>query len=342
VSELAIRSHADVAAASAESLLAFSREARQHVEDVQDLDQCLDLNAILAAVEKRLRQMGQDRRDAEAGQTEYLMRGGVILGPAEHGGDRRSEDFKSLDGDLNRQLRWIMRRLAANAQQVQLWIAGAEKSSVKPSAILRYLKQMEEESRLADSPEAPPQPDIRLGDFRTALADVEPGTVDLILTDPPYAAASVWLYDELGEWAAKVLKPGGSLVCYAGQSMLPEILFAMREHLRYWWMFAVPHHHGGQQLPGKWVICEWKPVLWFVREHRAGRSYIGDRLQGSRPLKVEHDWAQGLGEVFYLVSQLTEPGQLVIDPFAGSGTFGYAALQLDRRFIGADLGREVS
>jgi DNA modification methylase len=35
-----------------------------------------------------------------------------------------------------------------------------------------------------------------------------------------------------------------------------------------------------------------------------------------------------------LIADFTEPGELVLDPFAGSGTTGVAALRLGRRFLG--------
>jgi len=38
----------------------------------------------------------------------------------------------------------------------------------------------------------------------------------------------------------------------------------------------------------------------------------------------------------YLVETYSEPGGLVVDPYAGSGTFGAAALELGRRFLGAE------
>ena len=38
-----------------------------------------------------------------------------------------------------------------------------------------------------------------------------------------------------------------------------------------------------------------------------------------------------------LVRQSSEPGQLVADPFMGSGSVGIAALRLGRRFTGTDL-----
>lgn len=179
--------------------------------------------------------------------------------------------------------------------------------------------------------------DLRSGDFRDVLADIPDGSVDLILTDPPYGDAATPIYGSLAKFADRVLVDGGSLVCYSGQSVLPDVFNQMTPHLRYWWTLALEHTHGGQQFPGKWVMVEWKPILWFVKEHRRGRGYVADRVRGTRPDKDTHEWAQGIEEVKYLIEQLTDPGNLVVDPFAGSGSFGVAAVHLGRHFIGADL-----
>jgi 16S rRNA G966 N2-methylase RsmD len=180
--------------------------------------------------------------------------------------------------------------------------------------------------------------DIRRGNFQDVLADVEDGSVDLVVTDPPYGDNFTQLYEDLAQWASAKLKPGGSLVAYVGQANLPDVLSVMGRHLRYWWTLALVHKHGAQQLPGKWVMIEWKPVVWFVKDHRSGRLYVADRMSGSKPRKDLHEWAQGVDEVSYLIEQLTDAGQLVVDPFAGSGSFGYAALELGRHFIGAENG----
>ena len=185
-------------------------------------------------------------------------------------------------------------------------------------------------------------PEIRAGDFRDVLADLPDASVDLILTDPPYGDKAIPSYEQLAEFAARKLKPGGSLICYTGQSILPDVLQKLGEHLRYWWTLSLDHRHGGQQLPGKWVMVEWKPIVWFVRDYRGGDAYIADKVRGSAPNKEAHEWAQGVEEVFHLIEQLTNPDDLVVDPFAGSGSFGRAALTLGRRFIGADLDPDSS
>jgi site-specific DNA-methyltransferase (adenine-specific) len=38
----------------------------------------------------------------------------------------------------------------------------------------------------------------------------------------------------------------------------------------------------------------------------------------------------------------SSPGQLVLDPFIGSGTVGVAALELSRRFVGIELNPEYA
>jgi 16S rRNA G966 N2-methylase RsmD len=74
-------------------------------------------------------------------------------------------------------------------------------------------------------------PDVRLGDFRTTLSDLVPGSVDVVLTDPPYPAEFLPLWSDLGEHAAKWLKPGGVLAAMSGQIHLPEVMRRLCEHL---------------------------------------------------------------------------------------------------------------
>jgi site-specific DNA-methyltransferase (adenine-specific) len=47
-----------------------------------------------------------------------------------------------------------------------------------------------------------------------------------------------------------------------------------------------------------------------------------------------HKNEKPLGLIERLIRVFTDPGALIIDPFAGSGTTGVAALNLGRRFLG--------
>lgn len=53
-----------------------------------------------------------------------------------------------------------------------------------------------------------------------------------------------------------------------------------------------------------------------------------------RDRDVVHPTQKPVGLIESLIADFTLPGQLILDPFAGSGTTGVAAIRLGRRFIG--------
>ncbi len=191
-----------------------------------------------------------------------------------------------------------------------------------------------------------PAHDGRLRLFAAAVADalehIAPGSVDCIVTDPPYPRACLAVYGDLARTAARVLRPGGSCLVMAGQSYLPEIIAAMTPHLRYHWTVAYLTP-GGQsvQLWERKVNTFWKPVLWFVNDPDAAGypdEWVGDvaRSDANDNDKRFHHWGQSESGMADLVRRFTRAGETVFDPFLGGGTTGVAALGLNRLFIGSD------
>ena len=189
-----------------------------------------------------------------------------------------------------------------------------------------------------------PAHDGRLRLFAAAVADVhehiEPGSVDCIVTDPPYPRAFLAVYGDLARTAARVLRPGGCCLVMAGQSYLPEIIAAMTPHLRYHWTVAYLTP-GGQsvQLWERKVNTFWKPVLWFVNDPDATGytgEWVGDVARSDANDKRFHHWGQSESGMADLVRRFSRAGETVFDPFLGGGTTGVAALGLNRLFIGSD------
>lgn len=160
---------------------------------------------------------------------------------------------------------------------------------------------------------------------------------DCIITDPPYPHEYLYLYEELAKLAKDV--PLVAVMC--GQSYLPEVLQSMHAHLKYRWVLAYLTP-GGQavQLWQRKVNTFWKPVLLF--------GEIPDRWMGdvcksdvNDNDKRFHDWGQSESGMADLIERLSEPGQLICDPFVGGGTTAVSALRLGRRFVGCDVNTEA-
>jgi 16S rRNA G966 N2-methylase RsmD len=174
------------------------------------------------------------------------------------------------------------------------------------------------------------------GDFRDRYRDLIPAeSVQLVLTDPPYDEESIDIYGAAAEAASYVLRPGGSLLAYSGQKHIGDVITAMSIHLRYWWFFTVQQTGPGHLLQRLGVRSFCKPVLWFVKDTRGNVSAIlPDVIAGSGREKELHDWQQGESEAAFLIEKFTNPGDLVVDFCAGSGTVLAAAKSLGRRFTG--------
>jgi 16S rRNA G966 N2-methylase RsmD len=185
--------------------------------------------------------------------------------------------------------------------------------------------------------------DIREGDFRQVLDGLD-GTVDAIITDPPYPQEYIPLLSDLSEHAARILKPGGICAVMIGQSYLPEVYQRLTEHLHYHWTVAYMTP-GGQavQLWDRKVNTFWKPVLILTNGEREEGRWFGDvsRSDVNDNDKRHHHWGQSESGTADLVERLTSPGELICDPFLGGGTTAAVALRLARRFVGCEIEPEM-
>jgi hypothetical protein len=90
--------------------------------------------------------------------------------------------------------------------------------------------------------------------------------IELIFTDPPYAAEYVPLYSDLAVIAHNVLKEGGSLVTYVGHYTIPKVIKIMENAgLTYWWPIAVILSGSFAKHYPRQVTIKWKPLLVFVK-----------------------------------------------------------------------------
>ena len=203
------------------------------------------------------------------------------------------------------------------------------------AAALSRRREARSRQQLQTSPPALPE-GLYQGDFRDFADTIPDDSVELIFTDPPYDRESIPLFGDLARVAARVLKPGGSVVAYCGQIQLPDVLNLMSEHLRYWWVNACIHSERSNQMRRYGIKNDWKPMVWYVKGTRGDvQTFVSDAVSGRRE-KSHHEWQQAQGEAEYYIEHLCSASGVVWDPFAGGGTTLAAANRIGRRWIACE------
>jgi len=205
--------------------------------------------------------------------------------------------------------------------------------------VIKLAREIEKESRINQEKEDRTKKvsdiEIRKGDFKKVLNDIY--DIDAIITDPPYPYEFINCFSELALFAKEHLKKDGFIAVYSGQYHLPEVIKRLSEHLTYVWTFCLSHSDKKQIVNGVNVMCGWKPVLIFSNGKKKFRYPAYDVLLSGQREKSSHEWQQSESGMYPLIDILTTPGELVVDPFAGSGTFLKVAHENGRRAIGAEI-----
>ena len=203
-----------------------------------------------------------------------------------------------------------------------------------------------EETKATETRSAKKKAKIHKGDGLEWLATLEDGSVDLLLTDPPYSTDVDDLNVFVG-WLPEALKKvsptGRAYVCVGSYpvELAAYLLVAMPNDVLVWtyrntmgpapktqykrnWQ-AVLYYVGAEAPP---LDCPELNELFSVQDISAPDGRQGNRY---------HAWQKpdALAERF--IRHATKPGALVADPFAGTGTFLLAAARLGRVGIGCEV-----
>ncbi len=169
-------------------------------------------------------------------------------------------------------------------------------------------------------------------------------SIDLILTDPPYPREFMHCYDYLAEFSPRIMKKGASLLTLVGHYALEDVIEKFKGKLKYRWLFCMNQDKGKHARMAMGIDVCWKPILWYVKDaYPQGRGFIKDMVyitgtDGQN--KKRHKWEQDISWAIFFIQKLTEPGDIVLDPFIGSGTTAVACIDTDRNFIGIEKEKE--
>jgi adenine-specific DNA-methyltransferase len=183
------------------------------------------------------------------------------------------------------------------------------------------------------------------GDCLQVLRHLPADSIDLVLTDPPYAVRyhdragrslanddnTRWIFPAFAE-LYRVLKPNSYCVSFYGWSKIDRFFAAWREvgfypvgHFVWVKRYASSARHTRMRHEQAYLLAKGNPPLPASPPSDViDWTYTGNRL---------HPTQKPVGGLIPLIQSLTKPGAIVLDPFAGSGSTGVAAKQCGRRFV---------
>ena len=211
--------------------------------------------------------------------------------------------------------------------------------------------------------------ELRLGDCLdpiTGLASLGDGSVDHVITDPPYEAEAHTLQRRVkhigGVMALEALEaldfdPIGEQSRLLSGTQIARVavrwsLIFCQVEAAVLWRDAYLAGGGSYRRTCVWVKPDGMPQYSGDRPGMGYESIVAchgegkSRWNGGGGHGVwvvnknenhngnEHPTQKPLALMEKLVRLFTDPGDLICDPFAGSGTTGVAAIRLGRRFIG--------
>ena len=179
---------------------------------------------------------------------------------------------------------------------------------------------------------------VHHGDFAHLSADLEPGSVDAIITDPPYPYEFIDQWTSLSTTAMRLLKPGGWCIAYSGKQHLAEVVRRMSDGgLAYFWQIIFMQTVTPTIHPRK-VNTRYKPILLFQKPPiTPPDAYFVDVIDGQGVEKSDHEWQQSEDGFAWLIERFTNVGDTIVEPFAGGGTVPAVAQRLGRFCIAYEI-----
>ena len=111
-------------------------------------------------------------------------------------------------------------------------------------------------------------------------------------------------------------------------------------------LYPRPHDIGCFWTPaaathGPWGFTTFQPILYYGKDYRAGKGALPTGRQVTEPaVKNGHPCPKPTAAWRWLIDKMSADGELVVDPFMGSGTTLVAAKMLGRRAIGIEISEE--
>lgn len=165
---------------------------------------------------------------------------------------------------------------------------------------------------------------------------IEPESVDLIFTDPPYLKQYMYLYEWLASEAVRVLKPNGFLLVYCGPYWKSQVMAYLGKDLSYFWDFILIDCGNSPIMWQRKIISRYKSILAYHKNGASPLPYTNvlGCIQGFGGDKRFHKWGQDENTARYYIECFSKENDLIVDYFVGGGTTPVICQRLRRNFKG--------
>jgi site-specific DNA-methyltransferase (adenine-specific) len=177
--------------------------------------------------------------------------------------------------------------------------------------------------------------DLRFGDCLSIMRSLPDGFASAIITDPPYGTKkAAWDHSIDRDVFSECLRvSNGYCLFFYSNTRLWHILGLLHDLGRDTWVIPwfKPNAMGFERrFAPQWVpiVCAYRGNLPFW-----GKDLISVPII---PQDVDHPTPKPVKVVEWLIEKATKPGDLVVDPFLGSGTTAIACLNTGRRCFGIE------
>lgn len=218
---------------------------------------------------------------------------------------------------------------------------------------------------------------LRQGDCLELLKEIPDGSVDLILTDPPYGTTackwdSVIDFDLMWAELKRVIKPNGAIALFGSEPFSSALRMSNIKHYKYDWIWD-------KKIPSGMSYARFQPmrrseqisVFCESRTHYNPQMVLRDKpIKGGGMSKGEttnnqklkalkktythknptnilefdkirsgslHPTQKPVALLEYLIKTYTDENETVLDFTMGSGSTGVACVNTNRKFIGIEL-----
>ena len=190
---------------------------------------------------------------------------------------------------------------------------------------------------------------VTCGDCIDVMAHMPGRSIDFVLTDPPYLVRyhdrsgrrvinddnDAWLKPAFAQ-IHRVLKPDSLCVSFYGWNKADVFMTAWREagfrivgHIVFRKRYASKARHLSYTHESAYLLAKGFPPF----PDRAPPDVIDWHYSGNRL----HPTQKPVQSLKPLIAAFTRPGNIVLDPFSGSGSTLVAANEVGRRFMGIDI-----